>query len=78
MSKGGDTPLAAKIALWGGREIVGLLIVSLLAGTATIPYIAYHFHWSIDDILDMEHEERHVWLREIARINREINEARRR
>jgi len=44
MSKGGDTPMAAKIALWGGREIVGLLIVSLLAGTATIPYIAYHFH----------------------------------
>src|SRR5256714_3677616 len=44
MSQGGDTPLAAKIALWGGREIVGLLIVSLLAGTATIPYIAYHFH----------------------------------
>ena len=44
MSKGGDTPLAAKIALWGGREVVGLLIVSLLAGTATIPYIAYHFH----------------------------------
>src|SRR5215831_4810222 len=32
MSKGGDTPLAAKIALWGGREIAGLLIVSLLAG----------------------------------------------
>ena len=44
MSQAGDTPLAAKIALWGGREIVGLLIVSLLAGTATIPYIAYHFH----------------------------------
>src|SRR5262249_627372 len=44
MSQGGDTPLAAKVALWGGREIVGLVIVSLLAGTATIPYIAYHFH----------------------------------
>jgi competence protein ComEC len=44
MSRGGDTPLAAKIALWGGREIAGLLLVSLLAGTATIPYIAYHFH----------------------------------
>ncbi len=44
MSKGGDTPLAARIALWGGREIVGLTVVSLLAGTATIPYIAYHFH----------------------------------
>ena len=43
MSKGGETPLATKIALWGGREVAGLLIVSLLAGTATIP-IAYHFH----------------------------------
>jgi competence protein ComEC len=44
MSGGGDTALAARIALWGGREIAGLLLVSLLAGTATIPYIAYHFH----------------------------------
>jgi len=24
----------------------------------------------------MEHDERHIWLREIARINREINDAR--
>jgi hypothetical protein len=41
-----------------------------------IAYIAYHFHWPPDEIYDMEHEERHVWLREIARINKEINEAR--
>jgi len=26
----------------------------------------------------MENDERHIWLREIARINREINEARKR
>jgi len=26
----------------------------------------------------MEHDERHIWLREIARINREINDARKR
>jgi len=44
MSRGGDTPLAARIALWGGREVAGLILVSLLAGTATIPFIAYHFH----------------------------------
>ena len=43
-----------------------------------VAYIAYHFHWSVDDILDMEHGERHGWLREIARINQEINEARKR
>ncbi|HEX4460892.1 MAG TPA: DUF6760 family protein [Polyangia bacterium] len=43
-----------------------------------VAYIAYHFHWPLDDILKMEHDERHIWLREIARINREINEARKR
>jgi len=43
-----------------------------------VAYVAYHFHWSVDDILSMEHDERHIWLREIARINKEINEARKR
>ena len=42
MNGNAETPLGARIALWGGREIAGLLIVSLLAGTATIP--SYHFH----------------------------------
>jgi hypothetical protein len=27
MSSGGDTPLAARIALWGGRELLGLTLV---------------------------------------------------
>ncbi len=44
MSRARETPLGVRIALWGGREIVGLVLVSLLAGTATIPFIAYHFH----------------------------------
>jgi hypothetical protein len=43
-----------------------------------VAYVAYHFHWPLDDILSMEHDERHIWLREIARINKEINEARKR
>src|SRR5712692_7084206 len=44
MIQGGKTPLGARIALWGGRQVVGLIVVSLLAGTATFPYVAYHFH----------------------------------
>ncbi len=44
MTAGVDTPVGARIALWGGREIVGLLLASLFAGTATMPYAAYHFH----------------------------------
>jgi competence protein ComEC len=44
MSAAKETPLGARIALWGGREILGLMIVSLLAGLATTLYAAYHFH----------------------------------
>jgi competence protein ComEC len=38
------TPLAARIALWGVREIAVLAVASLVAGLATTPYAAYHFH----------------------------------
>jgi competence protein ComEC len=39
-----DTSIGARVALWGGREIVGLLLASLVAGLATTPYAAFHFH----------------------------------
>jgi len=42
-----------------------------------VAYIAYHFHWSLDDLLDMEHRERQLWIKEISAINKEINESRR-
>ncbi len=41
-----------------------------------VAYIAYHFHWSIEDILLMEHRERQIWVREISEINKEINASR--
>jgi competence protein ComEC len=44
MSSGADTPLAARLALWGAREMVSLLLASLVAGSATTIYAAYHFH----------------------------------
>jgi competence protein ComEC len=44
MSAGADTPLGARIALIGGREVVGLVLISLVAGFATTLYSAYHFH----------------------------------
>lgn len=39
-----DSSLGARAALWGGREIAGLILASLVAGLATTPYAAYHFH----------------------------------
>jgi competence protein ComEC len=41
---GADTSLGARVALWGGREIASLILASLVAGLATTPYAAYHFH----------------------------------
>ena len=41
---GADTPLGARIALWGGREIIALVGASMIAGSATTIFAAYHFH----------------------------------
>jgi competence protein ComEC len=41
---GADTSLGARAALWGVREILSLILASLVAGLATAPYAAYHFH----------------------------------
>jgi competence protein ComEC len=41
---GRDSSLGARVALWGGNEIAGLLLASLVAGFATMPYAAFHFH----------------------------------
>ena len=34
-----------------------------------VAYVAYHFHWSLDDILDLEHGQRRRYVSEIAEIN---------
>jgi competence protein ComEC len=39
-----ENSAAAKVALWGGRELVTLTLASLVAGFATTPYAAFHFH----------------------------------
>src|SRR5947199_7723992 len=39
-----DNSRTAKVALWGGREIMTLALASLVAGLATTPYAAFHFH----------------------------------
>jgi competence protein ComEC len=39
-----DNSVTARVALWGGREIMTLALASLVAGLATTPYAAFHFH----------------------------------
>ncbi|MFJ3924634.1 DUF6760 family protein [Streptomyces sp. NPDC090022] len=35
-----------------------------------VAYIAYHFHWPMDSILDLEHADRRLYVDQIARLNR--------
>jgi len=37
-------------------------------------YIAYHFHWSIGEVMQMEHAERQRWVEEIEAINNRLNQ----
>ena len=39
-----------------------------------IAYVAYHFHWGLDAILDLEHPLRQRFVEEIGRINRQLSE----
>ena len=41
-----------------------------------VAYIAYHFHWGLDDLLDLEHAERRRYVAEIGKINTRINQGR--
>ncbi|MEV0679702.1 DUF6760 family protein [Actinosynnema sp. NPDC050436] len=41
-----------------------------------VAYVAYHFHWSWESILDMEHHDRVRYVSEIARINNRISQGR--
>jgi len=39
-----------------------------------IAYVAYHLHWSFEEILDLEHPVRQRVVEEIAGINRRLAE----
>jgi hypothetical protein len=38
-----------------------------------VAYVAFHFHWALDDILNMSHAERRRFVAEIGDINTRIN-----
>lgn len=36
-------------------------------------FLAYHLHWPLDQIMELEHRDRRTWLRQISSINERIN-----
>jgi len=39
-----------------------------------VAYIAYYFHWQPESILNLDHRFRRQWVREIASINKRLNQ----
>jgi hypothetical protein len=57
----------------GVRSLGGIVSYPLENIFREVAFIAYHFHWDRDHILDMTHKERHRWVKEISAINEKIN-----
>lgn len=38
-----------------------------------VAFVAYHFHWTQDDILNLDHPTRQRWVGEISKINKKVS-----
>ncbi|MGE3857530.1 MAG: DUF6760 family protein [Dehalococcoidia bacterium] len=66
---GGRCPFAGKPP--GGR---GLIRYDPQEVWQEVVYVAYHVHWDLDTVLDMEHDDRLRVVREIASLNQRAAE----
>lgn len=57
----------------GDNPIGGVIVYPLDRLYEEMAYIAYHFHWSWDELMHMDHRERQRWVDEIVAINTRLN-----
>lgn len=38
-----------------------------------LSFIAYYYHWGMEEVLSLDHRSRRRWCREISEIHREVN-----
>lgn len=58
----------------GGVERAGgILGYPLKTLYEEVAFVAYHFHWPHETILNLEHAERRRWAQEISAINERLN-----
>jgi hypothetical protein len=58
---------------FGGGIPGGIISYLLNRIYEEVAFIAYHFHWSFEEIVNMEHIERQRWCEEISRINKNLS-----
>jgi hypothetical protein len=39
-----------------------------------VAFLAYYFHWPLQDILELEHGDRRRWVHQVSTINRRLRE----
>jgi hypothetical protein len=39
-----------------------------------VAFIAYHFHWPHDQIMNLEHRDRRRWVAQISALNQRAND----
>ncbi|WP_331254773.1 DUF6760 family protein [Methylobacterium currus] len=62
--------------LRGGIRRGGILGYPLDQLYEEVAFLAYHFHWPLDQLVALEHAERRKWVSEVSRMNeRSIAEA---
>lgn len=37
-----------------------------------VAFLAYHFHWDYDTLMNLEHRERRKWCEEVSSINKKM------
>ena len=57
----------------GGWCLGGILTYATNRLYEEVAYVAYYFHWPLNEIRDMEHADRERFVKEIAAINRRLN-----
>ena len=61
------------------KDIFGMLPAMWALNLSTenlypeVAVIAYHFHWSREECMNMSRKERHRWIEEIEKINKAIS-----
>lgn len=58
----------------GGERRGGVAGYPLTQLYGEVAFIAYHFHWPLDQVMSLEHADRRRWVEEISSINRRMNE----
>jgi hypothetical protein len=57
----------------GGRPCGGVTGYPLNELYEEIAFVAFHFHWTEGEVMQMEHGERRRWVMEISKLNRRVN-----